>query len=70
MPNLIESGFVHIGGLMPSLQQQIARAQEQISEHRETIANLPTQSFEAGSARMQLLSLLENLAFLRKLSGA
>ena len=40
---------------MSSLQQQIARAQEQIAEQRKTIANLSVQSFEAGAARMQLL---------------
>ena len=70
MLRVVESGSVHSPAAMSSLQQQIARAQEQIDEQRKTIANLSVQSFEAGAARMQLLSMLENLAFLRKLSSA
>jgi hypothetical protein len=69
MPDLIESGSVHSDGAMSSLEEQLARAQEQVNEQRETIANLPAQSLEAGVARMQLLSILENLAFLRKLGA-
>ena len=70
MPDLIESGSVHSSGVMLSLEEQLARAQELVNEQRETIANLAAGSFEAGAARMQLLSMLENLAFLRKLSSA
>jgi hypothetical protein len=70
MPDLIEFGFVHSDGAMSSLEEQLARAQEQVNEQRETIANLAAGSLEAGAARMQLLSMLENLAFLRKLSRA
>ena len=69
MPDLIESGSVHYDGAVSSLDEQLARAQEEVNEQRETIANLSAQSFEAGAARMQLLSMLENLAFLRKLSS-
>ena len=70
MLHLVESASVPSGGTVSSLEQQIARAQEQIDEHRKTIASLSVQSFEAGAARMQLLSMLENLAFLRNLSRA
>jgi hypothetical protein len=70
MPDLIEPGSVHSDGAMSPLEEQLARAQEEVNEQRETIANLPVESFEAGAARMQLLSMLENLAFLRKLSSA
>ena len=70
MPDLIEPGSVHSGGAMSSLEEQLARAQEEVNEQRETIANLPVESLEAGAARMQLLSMLENLAFLRNLSRA
>ena len=70
MPDLIESGSLHYDGVVASLDEQLALAQEQVNEQRETIANLPAQGFEAGAARMQLLTLLENLAFLRKLSSA
>ena len=70
MLHLVESPSISSGGTVSSLEQQIARAQEQVNEQRKTIANLPVRSFEAGVARMQLLSLLENLAFLRKLSSA
>ena len=61
MPDLIESGSCHYEGTASSLDE------EEVNEQRETIAHLPAQSFEAGVARMQLLSMLENLAFLRKL---
>jgi hypothetical protein len=70
MPDLIESASAHYDDVMSSLEGQLARAQEQVNEQRETIASLSAQSFEAGAARMQLLSMLENLAFLRKLSSA
>jgi hypothetical protein len=70
MPDLIESASAHYDDVMSSLEEQLARAQEQVNEQRETIASLSAQSFEAGAARMQLLSMLENLAFLRKLSSA
>ena len=70
MLHLIESRSIPSSGTVSSLEQQIARTQEQVNKQRKTIANLPVQSFEAGAARMQLLSLLENLAFLRKLSSA
>jgi hypothetical protein len=67
MPDVIEPGSVQSNAAMSSLEEQMARAQEEVNEQRETIANLPAESFEAGAARMQLLSMLENLAFLRKL---
>ena len=70
MPDLLESGSVFSEFAMSSLEEQFARTQEQVNEQRETIANLPAQSFEAGAARMQLLSMLENLAFLRALAFA
>ena len=70
MPDLIESGDIHFDGAVSSLEEELALAQEQVNEQRETIANLPPGSLEAGAARMQLLSLLENLAFLRKLLSA
>ena len=69
MPDLIESGSCHYEGTASSFDEQLARAQEEVNEQREAIAHLPAQSFEAGAARMQLLSMLENLAFLRKLSS-
>ena len=70
MPDPIESGDIPSEGAMSSLEGQLALAQEQVNQQRETIANLPAESFEAGAARLQLLSLLENLAFLRKLLSA
>ena len=70
MLHLIESRSMSSSGTVSLLEQQIARTQEQVNEQRKTIANLPVRSFEAGTARMQLLSLLENLAFLRKVSSA
>ena len=70
MPDLIESGDIHFDGAVLPLAEQLALAQEQVNEQRETIANLPAGSCEAGLARMQLLSVLENIAFLRKLSSA
>jgi hypothetical protein len=70
MPELLESGSVHSNGAMSSLEEQLARVQEEVNEQRETIANLPAQSLQAGVARMQLLTMLENLALLRKLSSA
>ena len=70
MPDLIESGDIPSEGAMSSLEEQLALAQEQVNEQRETISNLAAGSFEAGVARMQLLSMLENLAFLRAVASA
>jgi hypothetical protein len=48
MPDLIESASAHYDDVMSSLEEQLARAQEQVNEQRQTIAHLPAQSFEAG----------------------
>jgi hypothetical protein len=70
MPDLTEPDGIHFDGAASSLEEQLALAQKQVNEQRQAIANLLAESFEAGAARIQLLSLLENLAFLRKLSSA
>ena len=70
LDELIESDFADTDGALGSLDEQLVRAQEEVNEQRETIANLPAGSFEAGAARMQLLSMLETLALLRKLASA
>jgi hypothetical protein len=69
MPDLTEPDGIHFDGAS-SLEEQLALAQKQVNEQRQAIGNLLAESFEAGAARIQLLSLLENLAFLRKLSSA
>ena len=63
MPDLTEPDGIHFDGAVSSLEEQLALAQKQVNEQRQAIANLLAESFEAGAARIQLLSLLENLAF-------
>jgi hypothetical protein len=68
MPELSDPSSAHSSGAMSSLEEQITQAQAEVNEQKETISKLPVESMEAGIARMQLLAMLENLAFLRKLA--
>jgi hypothetical protein len=70
MPDVLtESAKIYSGGATPLLDQEIFEAEEQIDNQRKTIARL-SESHELIAARKKLLSMLENLAFLRKLSCA
>jgi len=71
MPDiLIEPGSVHSGGAMSSLEHQIAEAKKEVNKQRETIARLTAQGHKVTAERKQLISMLENLAFLEKLCCA
>jgi hypothetical protein len=72
MPEIFEQGSVDSGAAMSwlELEHQIEQAQEQVNKQRDTIAQLMAQGHEVTAARKQLISMLENLAFLKKLCCA
>jgi ABC-type transporter Mla subunit MlaD len=57
----------HFGGVMSSLEQQIAEAEDEVEAQRQMIARLAAQGREVTAARQQLVAMFENLAFLKKL---
>ena len=73
MPDILtDPGSDPFGGAMSwlELERQIEEAEAQVTKQRKTIAHLAAEGREVTAARQQLVSMLENLAFLKKLCSA
>ena len=73
MPDIsVDPGTVQFAGAMSwlEIEQEIAQAEAQVNKQMETISHLLAEGRQVIAARKQLVSLLEDLSLLKKLSFA